>query len=93
MELDLEKRAIAGDERALVELLARHEATLYRTAYAYLKNEHDAVEAIQELTYRALKKMHTVKEPTYITTWLVRVMINICIDMKKKQEKFVYNHK
>ena len=92
MEMDLEKRAITGDERALVELLAQHEATLYRTAYAYLKNEHDAVEAMQELTYRALKKMHTVKEPTYITTWLFRVMINICLDMKKKQEKFVYNH-
>ncbi|MBO0600227.1 RNA polymerase subunit sigma [Sporosarcina sp. E16_3] len=90
--MELEKRAIAGDERAMVELLTRHEDTLYRTAYAYLKNEHDAVEAIQELTYRALKKMHTVKEPTYIATWLVRIIINICLDMKKKQAKFVYNH-
>ncbi|WP_255550017.1 sigma factor-like helix-turn-helix DNA-binding protein [Sporosarcina sp. E16_3] len=92
MGMELEKRAIAGDERAMVELLTRHEDTLYRTAYAYLKNEHDAVEAIQELTYRALKKMHTVKEPTYIATWLVRIIINICLDMKKKQAKFVYNH-
>ena len=92
MEIDLAKRVIAGDEQALVELLARHEDTLYRTAYAYLKNEHDAIEAVQELTYRALKKIHTVKEPTYIATWLVRIMINICLDMKKKQEKFVYNH-
>lgn len=54
--MELAKRAIAGDERALVELLARHEDTLYRTAYAYLKNEHDAIEATQELTYRALKR-------------------------------------
>jgi len=92
MEMDLAKRAIAGDERALVKLLARHEDTLYCTAYAYLKNEQDAVEAIQELTYRALKKVHTVKEPTYIATWFVRITINICLDMKKKQEKFVYNH-
>ncbi|MCG7334477.1 sigma-70 family RNA polymerase sigma factor [Sporosarcina sp. ACRSM] len=91
MEIDLAKRAIAGDERAIVELLAQHEATLYRTAYAYLKNEHDAVEAVQELTYRALKKIHSVKEPTYIATWLVRVLINICLDMRKKQEKFIYN--
>lgn len=91
MEFDLAKRAIAGDERAIVELLTQHEDTLYRTAYAYLKNEHDAVEAVQELTYRALKKIHTVKEPTYIATWLVRVLINICLDMKKKQKKFVYN--
>ena len=92
MEINLAKRAIAGDEQALVELLARHEDTLYRTAYACLKNEHDAIEAVQELTYRALKKIHTVKEPTYIATWLVRIMINICLDMKKKQAKFVYNH-
>jgi len=92
MKMDLAKRAIAGDERALLELLAQHEDTLYRTAYAYLKNEHDAVEAIQELTYRALKKIHTVKGPAYIATWLVRVIINICLDMKKKQEKFVYNY-
>ncbi|MFC5587499.1 sigma-70 family RNA polymerase sigma factor [Sporosarcina soli] len=91
MEFDLAKRAIAGDEQAIVELLTQHEDTLYRTAYAYLKNEHDAVEAVQELTYRALKKIHTVKEPTYIATWLVRVLINICLDMKKKQKKFVYN--
>ncbi|WP_318614523.1 sigma-70 family RNA polymerase sigma factor [Sporosarcina sp. YIM B06819] len=90
--MELAKRAIAGDERALVELLAHHEDTLYRTAYAYLKNEHDAIEATQELTYRALKKIHTVKEPAYIATWLVRMMINICLDMKKKQQRFVYNH-
>lgn len=90
--MDLEKLAIAGDEQALVELLTRHEDILYRTAYAYLKNEHDAIEAVQELTYRALKKIHTVKEPAYVATWLVRVIINICLDVKKKQEKFVYGH-
>lgn len=90
--MDLEKRAIAGEEQAILELLRRHEDTLYRTAYAYLKNEHDAIEAVQELSYRALKKIHSVKEPGYIATWLVRITINICLDVKKKQEKFVYNH-
>lgn len=89
--MELEKRAIAGDEQAIMELLTRHEDTLYRTAYAYLKNEHDAIEAVQELTYRALKKIHSVKEPAYIATWLVRIIINICLDAKKRQEKFVYN--
>ncbi|MBE1554653.1 sigma-70 family RNA polymerase sigma factor [Sporosarcina limicola] len=92
MNLDLEKQAIAGNEQALLELLKLHEDMLYRTAYAYLKNKHDAVEAVQELTYRALKKIHTVKEPAFLATWLVRIMINICLDMKKKQEKLIYNH-
>lgn len=82
-------RAINGEERAIIELLRVNEALLYRTAYAYLRNEHDAVDAIQELNLRALKKLHTVKEPQHIDSWLVRVLINICLNMKKKQQRMV----
>ena len=86
---EIAKRAIRGDQQAILVLLEVYEETLYRTAYAYLRNEHDALDAMQELAYRALKKMHQVKEPAYVGTWLVRVLINICLDMKKKQVHYV----
>lgn len=88
--IEIVEKAIAGNEEAILEILKENEDTLYRTAFAYLRNEHDAIEAIQELTYRTLKKIHTVKKPEFINTWLVRILINICLDMKKKQEKLVY---
>lgn len=61
----LMKRAIAGDEQAIVMLLKHYEQGFYKIAFAYLKNEHDAVDAIQEMTYRCLKKIHTVNTKVY----------------------------
>ena len=87
-EIQLIKRAIQGNEQAIVTLLTNYEEGFYKIAYAYLKNEHDAVDAIQEMTYRCLKKIHTVKEPEYLQTWFIRILINICLDMRKKQSRF-----
>ncbi|MDM5248832.1 sigma factor [Lysinibacillus sp. G4S2] len=84
-EQSLIRRAMAGDERAFLQLLSQYEETMYRMAFAYLKNEHDAVEAVQEATYRSLKKIHTVKESAYFGTWLVRILLNICHDMREKR--------
>lgn len=86
-ERDISKRAVTGDEQAFLQLLEYYEDTLYRTAYSYLKNEHDAIEAYQEMTYRSLKNIHKVKESQYIKTWLIRILINICLDMKSKQAR------
>ncbi|WP_156313944.1 hypothetical protein [Lysinibacillus sp. ZYM-1] len=44
------------DEQDFLHLLKHYEQTMYRMAFAYLKNEHDAIEAVQEATYRSLKR-------------------------------------
>jgi len=72
------------DEQAFLNLLKQYEQTMYRMAFAYLKNEHDAIEAVQEATYRSLKKKHTLKESAYFGTWLVRILLNVCHDMRNK---------
>lgn len=85
--IDRAKRAIDGDKTAFLELLELHEDTHYRIAYSYFRNEHDALDAIQEFTYRSLKKVHTVKNPQYLSTWLVRVLLNVCHNMQKKKSR------
>ncbi|TSI05273.1 sigma-70 family RNA polymerase sigma factor [Lysinibacillus sp. BW-2-10] len=86
-DLDVAIRAINGDDKAFLLLLEQQEDVHYRIAYSYFKNEHDALDAIQEFTYRSLKKRHTVQKPEYLSTWLVRVLLNVCHDMKKKKKK------
>jgi RNA polymerase sigma factor (sigma-70 family) len=81
------ERAIRGDELAILELIERDEDILYRTAYAFTKNEQDALDAMQDLTYKALRHMKKVKEPQYVRTWLMRVLINCCKDLLKKRPK------
>lgn len=85
--IDIVVRAIKRDEHALLQVLESYEDVMYRTAFAYLKNEHDAIEAIQETTYRSFKKIHTLKEPRYLGTWLVRILLNVCHDMHKRKSR------
>ncbi len=76
MEQDLVKRAISGNQEAILQLIEKDEEIFYRMAFTYVKNEQDALDVMQDFTYKALKKMHTVKNPDYARTWLVRVLIH-----------------
>ncbi|MDZ5713445.1 sigma-70 family RNA polymerase sigma factor [Jeotgalibacillus haloalkalitolerans] len=90
--MDLEKiasDAVSGDEDAFVMLMKAYKTDLYRTAYAYLKNEQDAIEAVQETTYRAYKSIQTLKQPVYAKTWMIRIMINVCQTELKKKKRMV----
>ncbi|RDI45548.1 sigma-70 family RNA polymerase sigma factor [Falsibacillus pallidus] len=92
MELhDLIKRAKKGDEHAFYELLQTHKQQLYRIAYSYLKSEADAIEAIQETTYRAFRSIRKLKKPDYFSTWLIRILINYCNDELKKRSRLVFS--
>ena len=81
----LVRKAIAGDDDAFLQLMQIHRDVLYKTAFIYLKNEHDVLEALQEVTFRAYTKRHQVKEPSFFQTWLVRILLNYCMDTLKKQ--------
>lgn len=87
-DLKIVKQAIAGDDESFLFVMKDHKEVLFRTALAFMKNEHDALEAMQEVTYRAYKKIHTVKEPTYVKTWLTRIMMNYCQDQLKNNKRF-----
>lgn len=78
--------AISGEDEAIVAVLQHYKSSLYRVAYSYLRSEQDALEALQELSYRCFRYIHTVREPRYFGTWLTKMMINICHDMLRKRK-------
>lgn len=85
----LVKRAIKGDDQAFVEILQLYKVDLYKTALAYLKSRDEAIEAMQEVTYRAYKNIHQLRDSSYVKTWLIRIMINYCNDQLKKKKREV----
>ncbi|MDZ5474190.1 sigma-70 family RNA polymerase sigma factor [Bacillus sp. 31A1R] len=82
------KASKAGDDDAFYQLIVENKEKLYKIAYSYLRNEEDALEAIQEVTCRAYMRFGKLKEDQYFDTWLVRIMINYCIDELKKKSRF-----
>ena len=85
---ELTRAAQKGDAAAFAALMEMHQNRLYRIAYAYLQNDGDALEAIQEATYRAYRKLKKLKEPTYFSTWLIRILLNYCADERKRKIRF-----
>lgn len=53
-------------------------------AYVYVKNEEDALDVVQDVAYQSFKKIHTLKDPKYLKTWLMRITINCALNMIKK---------
>ena len=53
-------------------------ARLYRTAYLYLGSEADALEAVDEAVYQALRALKKLREPAFFETWLTRIVLNEC---------------
>lgn len=85
---EIHTKAIAGDDEAFLEMMQLHKESLLRTALAFLQNEEDAVEALQEVTYRAYKNIASVKEARFVKTWLIRIMMNYCQDQLKHRKRF-----
>lgn len=90
-DIEVAKKAIKGNDDAFLSLMLAHKEALFRTALAYLKNEGDALEAVQEVTFRAYEKIHTLRKPKYAKTWLIRIMMNYCRDVLHKQKRFIFD--
>lgn len=78
-----------GDGNAFYELINANKEQLYRIAFSYLNNEQDALEAIQETTFRALKNIKKLKQPEYFKTWLIRILLNYCNDELKRNRRMI----
>jgi RNA polymerase sigma factor (sigma-70 family) len=89
-ESEMIRAAQSGDRDALIQLLRNIEKPVYRTAFYILKNEQDALDAAQEALIRIYNKIHTYEEKAKFTTWVQRIVTNICIDQcRKKREQMV----
>jgi len=73
-------------------------ALVYGISLRYLKNEHDAKDALQETFIRAHNKIETYKSIGSLEGWIRKVTVNLCIEKlrsnKKKKsffEKFHYD--
>lgn len=84
----LVSEAQRGDDDAFYQLIYLHKEKLYKVAYAFLRNEADALEAIQEATCRAYLKLSQLRQPEYIATWLTRIVIHVCMDEQKRKKRW-----
>lgn len=78
-----------GDDNAFYELISLKKEILYKTAYTYVKNREDALDIVQEVVCKAYISIKKLKEPKFFNTWIIRILINCCLDFLKKNKKTI----
>lgn len=64
-------------------LAAEYQTMLYRIAFANMRNQADAEDAVQEAFLRFMKDGKPIMSREHEKAWLIRTTIHICTDMLK----------
>lgn len=61
--------------------------TLYRVSYSILPQAADREDAVQEAIGKAWQKRDTLRDPRYMQTWVVRILINECYAILRRKKR------
>ena len=81
---ELAGRIALGDMVALQYLMRRHNQALYRTARSILKDDSEAEDAVQEAYMLAYRAMDQFRGDAKLSTWLIRIAVNVSIRHARK---------
>jgi RNA polymerase sigma-70 factor (ECF subfamily) len=83
-------RRVRGGEVALFEVLVRrHDARVYRTARAILRNDAEAEDAMQSAWLHAYQHLGEFAGAAAFSTWLVRIAANEALGRLRRKVRLV----
>ena len=86
------KRLVAGGERDVArerygELVANQQRRAVRIAYQYLRDAHDADEAVQDAFVKVFTHITSYREDLPFEVWFTRILVNACLDLRKSRSR------
>jgi RNA polymerase sigma-70 factor (ECF subfamily) len=91
---------VAGEIKALVvagqrdaarerfaELVALQQRRASRIAYHYLRDAHDADEAVQDAFVKVFTHITTYRDELPFEVWFTRILVNGCLDLRKARAR------
>lgn len=81
-------KAKRGDRDAFTALIEQHKEMLYNTAMLLLRNEDDALDAVQDAILSCWEELPALKHTQYFKTWLTRILLNKCYDCLRFRKHF-----
>lgn len=85
----LVQKAKERDAEAFSQLMQLQMKDMYRIALAILMNDEDAADAIQDTILACWEKIHSLRQNIYFRTWMTRILINKCHDIRRKTEQTI----
>jgi RNA polymerase sigma-70 factor (ECF subfamily) len=84
-DLELVHATKNGDVSAFEQLVKRYDRKLFRIAQGVTHNAEDSQEAVQEAFFKAFQNLHSFREESQFSTWLIRITVNESLMKLRKQ--------
>ena len=88
-DADLISRAAGGDPSAFQALVERHRSMVYRVAYQFAGNHHDAEDIAQDVFIKVYRSLDRFRQDAQLTSWMYRIVMNACIDHRRRQRSAI----
>jgi len=88
-DTELMIRLAEGDMAALGDIARRHQDKVLSLSYRVLGDWHRAEDVAQETFLRVHRAAKNYKPKAKFTTWLYRIVVNLCFDEQRKQTKAI----
>ena len=85
-ELELVKKAQAGDTGAFDQLVSRYRNRVFGMIYNMVHNEQDAWDLAQDSFLKAWKSIARFRGQSSFYTWIYRIVMNVTIDWLRKKQ-------
>ena len=86
---ELIREYVAGkNERAATAFVRKYQSFVYATVLRYLQDYDEAEDASQEVFIKALRNLHKFRGDSSVKTWLYRISVNVCSNIKRKRKIF-----
>jgi RNA polymerase sigma-70 factor (ECF subfamily) len=69
------------------DLVAHHQRRALRIAFHYLRDAHDADEAVQDAFFKVFTHIATYREELPFEVWFTRILVNGCLDIRKARAR------
>jgi len=76
-----------GARERFAELVASQQRRAVRIAYQYLRDAHDADEAVQDAFVKVFTHITRYREDLPFEVWFTRILVNGCLDMRKSRAR------
>lgn len=84
------KKARNGDKEALMQLVLDAKDEYYRLAYTYVENEHDAMDALENMIVILYEKIDQLQKPESFYSWSKTILVNECRALLRKRKKIIF---
>ena len=69
------------------DVIAKNKDSIFRICKVYASEPYEPMDLFQEVTFQAWKSYEKFRGDSNVSTWIYRVALNVCMQMKNKYEK------